>query len=59
MLLLIVKGVIDYEDLQKYNNILYSTFKEACKAHELLTDNQEWYNAFDEASTWATSNQLR
>jgi hypothetical protein len=59
MLLLIVKGATDYEDVQKYNNIPYSTFKEAYRARGLLTDDQEWYNAFDEASTWATSNQLR
>jgi hypothetical protein len=41
MLLLIVKGATNYEDLRKYNNILYPTFKEACKAHGLLTDDQE------------------
>jgi hypothetical protein len=59
MLLLIVKRPTDCEDIQKYNNILYSIFKEACKARGLLTDDQEWYNAFDEALTWVTSNQLR
>jgi hypothetical protein len=59
MSLFIIKKATDYEDLQKYNNILYPTFKEACKARGLLTDDQEWYNAFGEASTWATSNQLR
>jgi hypothetical protein len=27
--------------------------------HGLLSNDQEWYNAFDEAAHWATSNQLR
>jgi hypothetical protein len=25
----------------------------------LLSNDQEWYNAFDEATSWATSGQLR
>jgi hypothetical protein len=25
----------------------------------LLSNNQEWYNAFDEATNWDTSGQLR
>jgi hypothetical protein len=58
MLLLTVKGATSYESLQMYNDISYSTFKEACNAHGLLSNDQEWYNAFDEAAHWATSNQL-
>jgi hypothetical protein len=59
MLLLIVKGAQSYESLRTYNDITYATFKEACNAHSLLNNDQEWYNAFDEAACWATSNQLR
>jgi hypothetical protein len=59
MLLMVVKGAQNYESLQTYDLILHSTFKEACIAHGLLEDEQEWYNAFDEAASWATSNQLR
>jgi hypothetical protein len=59
MLLMIVKGAKSYEDLRTYNNMLHPTFKEACKAHGLLNDDNEWYNAFDEAARWATSEQLR
>jgi hypothetical protein len=59
MLLLIVKGFCDYVDLRTYNNVVHQTFKEACNAHELLTNDEEWYNAFDKAPCWATSNQLR
>ncbi|PWZ28212.1 hypothetical protein Zm00014a_038889 [Zea mays] len=59
MLLMIVKGATSYEDLRRYNNILHPTFKEACRARGLLNDDNEWYNAFDEAARWATSEQLR
>jgi chromosomal replication initiation ATPase DnaA len=56
---MIVKGATSYEDLRRYNNILHPTFKEACRARGLLNDDNEWYNAFDEAARWATSEQLR
>jgi hypothetical protein len=59
MLLLIVKGACDYIDLRTYNNIVHQTFKEACNARGLLTNDEEWHNDFDEAASWATSNQLR
>jgi hypothetical protein len=42
-----------------YNYVTYSTFKEACNVHGLLSNDQEWCNGFDEAAHWATSNQLR
>jgi hypothetical protein len=59
MLLLTVKGASDYKSLQTYNNIVYPTFKEACKARGLIGNDQEWYNAFDEAAAWALPHQLR
>jgi hypothetical protein len=59
MLLFIVRGAQNYEALHTYNNITYATFKETCNARGLLRDDQEWYNVFDEAASWDTSNQLR
>jgi hypothetical protein len=59
MLLMIVKGATSYEDIKTYNSILYQTFKEACAARGLLSDDNEWYKAFDEVVNWATSSQLR
>jgi hypothetical protein len=59
MLLLIVKGACSYESIQTYNNIVYSTFKEGCKAHGLLDDDLEWFSAFNETVTCTTSNHLR
>jgi hypothetical protein len=59
MLLLAVKGAQSYSSLHTYNNITYATFKEACSMWCLLSNDQEWYNAFDEAASWVTSAQLR
>jgi hypothetical protein len=59
MLLLVVKGAKSYEDVRRYNGVLYPTFKLACNARGLLGDDQEWYDAFVEAAAWATSSQLR
>jgi hypothetical protein len=56
---MIVKGATSYEDIRTYNGILYQTFKEACAARGLLSDDKEWYKAFDEAVNWATTSQLR
>jgi hypothetical protein len=58
MLLMVAKGAQNFESLRTYNNVLYPSFKETCRAHGLLEDDQEWYNAFDEAASWATSSQL-
>lgn len=59
MLLLTVRGATSYEHLRFYNRVYHCTFKEACKSRGLLGDDEEWYNAFDEAAAWATSAQLR
>ena len=39
--------------------MLYRTFKEAWVARGLLYSDEEWYWAFREAATWASSSQLR
>ncbi|CAD6243026.1 unnamed protein product [Miscanthus lutarioriparius] len=59
MLLLVVRGAQSYEDIRTFNGVLYPTFRLACCGRGLLGDDQEWYDAFDEAAAWATSSQLR
>ncbi|XP_066374762.1 uncharacterized protein [Miscanthus floridulus] len=59
MLLLVVKGALSFTDLRYHNGIQHPTFKEACRSRGLLGDDQEWYNAFDEAAAGATSAQLQ
>jgi hypothetical protein len=56
---MVVKGATNYEDIHTYNGIVYQTFKEACAARDLLSNDKEWYNTFEEAANWATSSQLR
>jgi hypothetical protein len=58
MLLLVVRGAQSYEDVRRYNGVLYPTFKLACSARGLLGDDKEWYDAFDEAAAWATLRSL-
>ena len=59
MLLMIVKGAKNYDDLKKYNGTMYETFKEACAARGLLKVDKEWHDTFSEAANWATASQLR
>jgi hypothetical protein len=59
MLLLVVRGAQSYEALRTYNNITHPTLKEAYNARGLLSNDQKWYNAFDESAHWATSNRIR
>ena len=59
MLLMVVKGAKSYEDVRTYQNVVYPTFREACKAHGLIGDDSEWFALFDEAIIWATASQLR
>jgi len=59
MLLHIVQGATSYEDFRTVDGILYSTFKEACFERGLLDDTNEWHEALIEASTWATTAELR
>ena len=59
MLLMVVKGAKSYEDVRTYQNVVYPTFREACKARGLIGDDSEWFALFDEAIIWATASQLR
>lgn len=59
MLLMVVKGAKNYEDVRTHAGILYPTFREACQARGLIGDDTEWSFIFDEAVLWATPYQLR
>lgn len=59
MLLNIVRGPHNYEDIKTINGVTYPTFKAACYALGLLDDDKEWNDCLQEASNWATGYQLR
>jgi hypothetical protein len=54
MLLNCAKGATSYEHLRTMDGIEYDTFKDACIAMGLLTDNNEWHQALKEADLWAS-----
>ncbi|GJR51293.1 ATP-dependent DNA helicase PIF1-like protein, partial [Tanacetum coccineum] len=47
-----------FEELLTVNKRLYTTFKEACFAYDLLNDDREWTRAIQEESLWALGPQL-
>ncbi|KAI9121462.1 hypothetical protein K1719_008495 [Acacia pycnantha] len=59
LLLTKIRGPKNYTDLMTVNNIVYSTFREACYALGLLDDDKEFIDAIKEASLWASGNYLR
>ncbi|GKB01262.1 hypothetical protein Tco_0829306 [Tanacetum coccineum] len=59
MLLNVVRGPKDFDELMIVNNRLCHTFKEACFTYGLLNDDREWTKAIAEASLWALGPQLR
>jgi hypothetical protein len=54
MLLNYVKGATSYEHLRTVDGKEHDTFKDACIAMGLLVDNNEWHQALEEASLWAS-----
>ncbi|VFQ89048.1 unnamed protein product [Cuscuta campestris] len=59
LLLNSTRGPTSYEDIRTINNVLHPTFKAACYALGLLSDDKEWIEAIQEANEWATANQAR
>ncbi|KAH7666932.1 DNA helicase protein [Dioscorea alata] len=57
--LIAIKGARSYEDLRTINNVVYTTYREACFALGILGDDSEWSNALIQAAHWATGTQLR
>jgi hypothetical protein len=59
MLLNCVKSATSYEHLRTMDGIEHDTFKNACITMGLLADDNEWHQALEEASLWASGRQLR
>src|SRR5437764_11560947 len=54
-----VKGATSYQDLRTVNDIQYETYKEACKARNLLEDDNEYQRTLEEACSFGMPSALR
>jgi len=59
LLLLHVKGAKSFNYLKLYDNHLFDTFEESCRARGLLIDDTEWDNTLNEATIFASPIQIR
>src|SRR4030095_6936198 len=59
MLLYKVKCPKSFRDLRTYNDVIFTTYKEACTARGLLDSDDEWDICLGEASSFQTGHQLR
>lgn len=54
----IVKGSVSFKHLWTVNGVVHPSYKSACYALGLLTDDSEWIDCLHKASTWATGDHL-
>ncbi|XP_019195824.1 PREDICTED: uncharacterized protein LOC109189666 [Ipomoea nil] len=54
-----IRGSKSYEDIRTVNGVQYDSFRVACYARGLVDDDKEYVDAIDEASHWASADQLR
>ncbi|XP_074352948.1 uncharacterized protein LOC141692109 [Apium graveolens] len=59
MILMHNRGATSYKDLRTVNGYIYSTFKEACDALDLLKDDRQWHVTMFENVVHAMPHQLR
>ncbi|XP_019195688.1 PREDICTED: uncharacterized protein LOC109189535 [Ipomoea nil] len=54
-----IRGPTSYADIRTVNGVHYVSFRDACYARGLVDDDNEYVDAIDEASHWASADQLR
>lgn len=59
LLLLHCKGATDYDDIKTVSGTVHSSFKDACRAMELLTDDAEYIRCFRDAARMKTPAAFR
>lgn len=55
ILLCHVQGPTSFNSLKTVENVIYTTFKDACISKGLFHDDEEWKNCLYEASIWKTN----
>jgi hypothetical protein len=58
-LLTVIKGPTSWEDLRRVDDVIHSTFYDACLARGLLQDDGEWQQCLTEACATHTGYRLR
>lgn len=58
ILLNIVKGPKSFDDLKKYQEVVYESFKDACEARGILEDEQAYIDTIVESSLWSFGDEL-
>jgi hypothetical protein len=59
ILIIVQRGYESYLNIRTINNVIYSSFKDACYALGLIEDDKEYINAIIEASFWGSTHFLR
>jgi hypothetical protein len=59
MLLTAVRGATSFANLREFNGVQLASYREACLARGLLTDDNEWKQCLQEAGEMQTGRQLR
>ncbi|XP_019198166.1 PREDICTED: uncharacterized protein LOC109191991 [Ipomoea nil] len=58
-LLNLIRGPRSFQDIRTVDGIEYSSFRDACYARGLISDEKEYIDAIVEASQWSTASTLR
>lgn len=59
MLISKIPGPTSFKDIRTVNEIVYSTFQDACRALGLLDDDKEWHEVIEECSKCGFPGQIR
>ncbi len=54
-----VRGPTSFQDLRTKDDIVYLTFREACEAHGLLENDEQWISTLEEAAFCSSPRSLR
>ncbi|XP_058762907.1 uncharacterized protein LOC131636298 [Vicia villosa] len=58
LMLTVVKGPLTYEEIRKFGDTQFDTFRDACFAMGFLEDDREYIGAIREASEWGSGHFL-